>query len=507
MMAPAVDFSLCNCTANNLCTRHAEAEFLFAVPASKIALIEPQQPKPRQVLAVEPNGQVRPEELRTYIAARQQEVARRLRIVLDNAVVQKWLAEFSETSLYKEDKQYLGDPSAEQQTLAALHRFHIACQMRDACEMTAAVEEFIHFFCGFHTIKAKSLINAVHFQFAMDVPKLLSTTIMPPSAGDAPSQDVRDLFDASEIVSAELLLRAVVETADGSLIANCFSPGRPMGSLLKLPFFAQLVMVLTNVVEAIWYQQDNPDCPMSINAYASLLVEGAPILEMIDGVTVVEVMEMTKGAKRGPEVVHWVKTIREQNIEVLLDDFDSKHPGMDSSPNGIKVCVFANAFHSLQAFNDDGASSDMAVVEKEQVNDMDFKDYYCSLVPRMKEGIQKLIMEGSENCLKSEVRQGPPLNFDEPQATTATAHVYQAAARSLIAWNPNLQMLHQGGRALYDDEEFDEDARAVIQNLSKPLPAARKGDAGTMAWIGDEAKRRAAMKVRPLASGVMKKTV
>jgi hypothetical protein len=90
----------------------------------------------------------------------------------------------------------------------------------------------------------------------------------------------------------------------------------------------------------------------------------------------------------------------------------------------------------------------------------------------MRESIQELIVEGSENCLKSEVRQGPPLNFDEPQATTATAHLYQAAARSLIAWIPNLQMLHRGGRALYDNEEFDEDARAVIQNLGKPLPSA-----------------------------------
>ena len=148
----------------------------------------------------------------------------------------------------------------------------------------------------------------------------------------------------------------------------------------------------------------------------------------------------------------------------------------------------------------------MTVLEKAQINDMNFKDYYCSLVPRMKEGIQKLIMEGSENCLKSEVRQGPPLNFDEPQATKATAHVYQAAARSLVPWNPNLQMLHQGGRALYDDEEFDEDARAVIQNLGKPMASARKGDAGILAWLGDEAKRRGAMKVHPLACGVMKKS-
>jgi len=76
----------------------------------------------------------------------------------------------------------------------------------------------------------------------------------------------------------------------------------------------------------------------------------------------------------------------------------------------------------------------------------------------------------------------------------------------MVARIPNLQMLHQGGRALYDDEEFDEDARAVIQNLGKQLPPARK-EAGTMAWLGDEAKRRAAMKVRPLACGVIRKAV
>jgi len=482
-------------------------DFASREPAS-IALIEPiHLPRPREVLAVESNGHVRPEALQTYVEARRQEVAKRLLVVLDNDVVQRWLEEFSEASLHNEAGvgQYPGDSSAKSQTLAALERVKTACQTRNACEIIAAVEDFIHFFCGFHTINAKCLLNAVHFQYAVDVQKLLSTVIMPPSADNAPSQNVRDLFDASEIVSAELLLRAVVETADGSLIGNPYSAGKSMSYLLKLPLFAQLVMVLTNVVEAIWYEQDNPDCPMSINVYASLLVGGAPLLEMIDGVSVVEVMEMTKGAKRGPEVDQWVSKIRERNIEVLLDDFDSKHPGVESSPDGLKVCVFANAFHSLQAFNEDGAPSDMAVIEKAQINDMNFKDYYCSLVPKMK-GVKKLIMEGSENCLKTEVHQGPPLNFDEPRATIASAHVYQAAARAMVAQIPNLQMLHQGGRALYDDEEFDEDARNVIQNLGKQLALARK-EAGTMAWLGDEAKRRATMKLRPLACGVIRKAV
>jgi len=116
-------------------------------------------------------------------------------------------------------------------------------------------------------------------------------------------------------------------------------------------------------------------------------------------------------------------------------------------------------------------------------------------------------MEGSENCLKSEV-QGAPLNFSEPGATVASAHVYQAAARAMRANQPegqSFQMLHQGGRALYEDEHFDEDACAVIEASGKPMPAARAGDAGTLAWIGSEAVRRAAMQQRPLVCGIKKK--
>jgi len=260
--------------------------------------------------------------------------------------------------------------------------------------------------------------------------------------------------------------------------------------------------VLTNVVEAIWYEQDIPNCPMSINLYASLLVEGAPVEAMLDGVTAVEVMEMTKGAKRGHEVVDWVKKIREQNIEVLLDDFEPDHPGVDSSPDGIKIGAFDNAFHSRQAFNEDGAPSDMAVVSVEKIDKRSFKDYYCSFLPTMKEPIRKLVMEGSENCLKSEVK-GPPFDFNNPRATTASAHVYQAAARSLRLRGQDFQMLQQGFRALYDDENFDDEALANIQSLGKPMDKARM-EAGTMASFGDEAKRRAAMKVRPLVCGVIK---
>merc|ERR1711869_131828 len=120
----------------------------------------------------------------------------------------------------------------------------------------------------------------------------------------------------------------------------------------------------------------------------------------------------------------------------------------DSSPDGVKVCVFANAFHSLQVFNEGGSPATMPVVHKEQINNMDYKDYYCTLVPHAQPSITKLVMEGSENCLRSEVKPGPPLTFDEPAGTVASSHVYQAAAKAL----PNVRILHQGGRALYEDE-------------------------------------------------------
>jgi hypothetical protein len=149
----------------------------------------------------------------------------------------------------------------------------------------------------------------------------------------------------------------------------------------------------------------------------------------------------------------------------------------------------------------------MPFVEKGQVNHFDVVDFYGSLVQKHQRGAQVLVMEGSENCLKSEI-QGPPFNFSEPKATTASAHVYQAAARTLCANLPegrSLQMLHQGGRALYDDEDFDEDASAVIAASGKQMAAARTGDAGTMAWIGTEAVRRAAMQQRPLVCGLVKR--
>merc|ERR1712100_784351 len=255
--------------------------------------------------------------------------------------------------------------------------------------------------------KAKCIVNALHFQFDVDVDRLLGASLPLPSADGALSDAEKALFDEANIGAAELLLRCVVETGDGSSIANPFSPGMPMGKLLKLPLFAQFVMVLTNAVEAVWYEEAIPTWAMGINVYASLLVAEAPVLQMTQSVSVVEIMEMTKGAKRGPEVDGWVDKIRQTGATVVLDDFDAKHPGIGSKPDGIKVCVFANAFHSLQAFKNAplGDSStpllpiiDIPRMEKEHVNPFDLLDYYGAIVPKHQNGARVLIMEGSENC-------------------------------------------------------------------------------------------------------------
>merc|ERR1740117_1704217 len=211
----------------------------------------------------------------------------------------------------------------------------------------------------------------------------------------------------------------------------------------------------------------------------------------------------------------WVRSAA--GVIVMLDDFDTKHPGIGSKPDGIKVSVFANAFHSQQAFKNLPFGdppvpllpiAEMSPVDKEKPNAFNLMDYYCSIVPQYQNGVKILIMEGSENCLKSEVSPGPPLNFGEPKATTASAHVYRAAAMAMRAAQPEGQvflMYHQGGRALYADEVFDDDASAVIATSGKPMAAARAGDAGTMAWMGQEAVRRSEMRARPFVCGVVKK--
>jgi hypothetical protein len=490
------------------------AEIALLCPASFFIDMALKQP----VLAVDPKGDVNTDSLDIYLLARRMEVGKRLQACLaSNDVAMGWLRDLSADDLYEQkdgETKYLGDTLAEADATAALERVKAAA---DPVEMVSAVEDLIMCFCGFSIMKpfkAKCLINAVHFQYDVDINRLLSASLPLPSSDGALS-DVKVHFDDARVCKAELLLRCVVETADGGSLANPFSPGMPMGKLIKLPLFAQFVMVLINTVEAIWYEDATSNCPMAINVYASLLVAGAPVMQMTEGAHVVEVMEMTKGAKRGPEVDEWVDKTRENGAQVLLDDFDAKHPGIGSTPDGIKVCVFVNAFHSLQAFKNEPVGPSAALlpiteahcVEKERANPNDLVDYYGLIVPKHQSGARILIMEGSENCLKSEV-QGPPLNFGEPNAAVASAHVYQAAARALCANKSEgqpVQMLHQGGRALYDDEDFDEDAHAVIEACGKKIEAARTSDAGTIAWIGTEAVRRAAMQQRPLVCGIAKR--
>merc|ERR1719329_1609983 len=139
-------------------------------------------------------------------------------------------------------------------------------------EEVIAIEDFIRFFCGFHSVKAKFLANAVHFQFEVDQEALMSMELPQVKENDKVTDAVQRIFDASQVVSGEVLLRAVVETDDGSLIANPMSPGRAMALLQKLPLYAQFVMVLTNAIEAVWYEQALPNCKMSLNFYASLLL-------------------------------------------------------------------------------------------------------------------------------------------------------------------------------------------------------------------------------------------
>jgi hypothetical protein len=422
---------------------------------------------------------------------------------MQTSVAQGWLARFSMDELYEEvggEWKYLGEASGEAQTLVAMQR---AKATSDPVEMVLAVEDVVLNFCGFQGIKTKFIANALHFQFGTDVDRLVDTTLTALTDAEGPSDSDKALFDDTQIVSAELLLRVVVETADGELVANPFSPGQPMGKLLKLPLFAQLVLVLTNAVEATLYQEELPDCPMAINVYASLLVEGAPVRQMVEGVQHVEIMEMTKGAKRGPEVVQCVQIMRRDlGCEVLLDDFECSHPGLDSEADGIKASVFINAFHTLQVFKE-GSAEMKSMMLKEELNDKDFRDFY-SLVAKAQPRVRRLILEGSENCLKSEVTPGPPLNFGEPNATIASAHLCLAIAIFLRMLNPEIKMCRQGGRALYSDEDFDAEASIVIAKCGVKMPAARTNQAGTMAWMGQEAVRRAGMKTRPLVCGIAK---
>merc|ERR1712224_1078742 len=101
---------------------------------------------------------------------------------------------------------------------------------------------------------------------------------------------------------------------------------------MKLPVFAQFVLVLINAVEAMWYQEALPEINLSINVYVSLLVPGAPVKQLVEGVRSVEVMEFSTGTKRGSHVVDSIAKLRTMGKEVLLDDFDANHPCLDSEP-------------------------------------------------------------------------------------------------------------------------------------------------------------------------------
>jgi len=59
-------------------------------------------------------------------------------------------------------------------------------------------------------------------------------------------------------------------------LANPSPPGQPMGKLLKLPVFAQYILILINSVEARWFQAALPDVPLAINVYASLTQADLP---------------------------------------------------------------------------------------------------------------------------------------------------------------------------------------------------------------------------------------
>ena len=444
-----------------------------------------------------------------YFNLRRAEVASRLEPMLANsAVARQWYAGFKPASLYSEAGEYDGHVASKDAADAALSAAGSAQSMVDIVRHT---EDFILHFCGFSATSppTKYLTNGVHFQFEMSTADLLGTDLPMPSQCDDTPDHVKSLFDDVNVCSAELLLRSV--TVDD--VANPFSPGQPMGKLLKLPLFAQCMLVLINAVEATWFQSALPDCPLAINLYASLMEPDAPLLELVRGASVVEVMELTKGCKRNESVVLAANALREAGYVLLLDDFDAAHPARNANATGVKVSVFTNAFHALQTFRGLDSAGEQILpfkqappcLDKPKPQAFDILDYYGQLVPKLQPNSRVLVMEGSENCLKSEVSPGPPLNFGEPLATLASAHVYKAVALTLSSMageGYTARLVHQGGRALYAHEVFDSAAQQVITALNKSMPAARAGDAGTMSWIGTEAVRRAALQTRKLVCAI-----
>lgn len=267
--------------------------------------------------------------------------------------------------------------------------------------------------------------------------------------------------------------------------------------------FAQLIMVLGSAVDGNAYQNQMPDLPLSINVYAGLLCEDAPVLKIVEGVRVLEVMEMTRGARRTPALSSWVNELQSHGYRVMLDDFNTQHPALESTPTGIKVCMFQNAAHSLQMFKEGRLPANFTEADAADVSSV--VGFYASFIRTTVPKASVLVMEGSENGMKSDLQpgqKGPPLNFSEPMATQATALVYKAAASILEASNrEGFQMMQQGGRALYGDELFDEGVTAMVEACGKPIEAARR-EAGTMAWTGSLAPLHASRKTRSLVCGV-----
>lgn len=448
------------------------------------------------LLMVDPSGVVTPANWESFREQRRGRIASRLDVMQTQPAIKGWLEEFEAACLF-DGERYIGNASGQDAALEALGKARSASS---TTEVVDAMEDFVIHFCGFHETKVKGLINAVHFFFSVDVQRVLA---FPSQMPDDFSPSAKELFDCAQVAGGEMLLRTVVENAKGQLVVNPFSPGFPMSFLNKLPMYAQMMMVLGSAVDASAYQDQMPELPLSINVYAGLLSEGAPVLSMVDGVQVVEVMEMTRGAQRSPALTSWVSELQSQGIRVMLDDFNTQHPALDSSPAGIKVCMFQNAAHTLQVFKEGSLPESFTEAGSDDVSSL--VGFYGSFIRKSMPNVSFLVMEGSENCMKSDLQpgqKGPPVNFSEPRATVATALVYKAAATILEVSNkPGFRMIQQGGRALYDGEVFDDTVKAMVEACGKPMDAARR-EAGTMAWMGSLAPIHAARKIRSHVCGV-----
>merc|ERR1712178_10082 len=102
-----------------------------------------------------------------------QGIAMKLSALSGNDRVKSWWDAFSVEGVYSEGK-YLGDANGEDEAVATLHRAKAA---DNPLELVAAVEEFICFFCGFHSTKTRCLANAAHFQFEVDHEALRSAEL------------------------------------------------------------------------------------------------------------------------------------------------------------------------------------------------------------------------------------------------------------------------------------------------------------------------------------------